>query len=193
MMRSSFVVIVLGAAACGNVKPNTPDAKGSSSIDAPAGAVDAPSSADAPSTPDAPAGTTTFTMDGEWHCSVGVDCEDVYDFDIPASSQVTIAITKVTMASVARTGLFAGNATTGTNLWNSTATDVCAPNNAQDVDLDAGPVTIGAGHYRLTVGRDWGFSGDANGTYTVTFRSSAGLVAKGATADDQASQQAHCQ
>ena len=191
MMRSSFVFLVLGAAACGNVKPSSVDAP-AGAIDAPAGAIDSPVSLPDAGPPDAPAGTTTFTKDGAWNCASGIDCEDVYDFDIPSSSSVNVAITLVTGNSTARTGLFAGTATTGTNKWNNAATDLCSTQNTQDIDLNAGPVTVAAGHYRLTVGRDWGFSAGAAGTYTVTFRSSAGLSAQGATADDQTSNQAHC-
>jgi len=196
-MRSSFVLsalILSGAAACGNVKPTSFDAPGGS-IDAPAGTIDAKLiTPDAPpGTPDAPAGTTSFTKDAAWNCASGVDCEDVYDFDVAASSQVTVAITSVTMSSTPRTGLFKGTTTTGTNLWNNAATDLCSTQNKQDIDLNAGPVTIGPGHYRLTVGRDWGFSASATGTYTVTFHSSTAISAQGATADDQASNQAPCQ
>lgn len=163
-------VVLLGLAACGSVK-GSPDAR-------PADAM-----------PDAVVTQTMYTLDATWSCADSVDCEDVYDFDLPASASVTAKVTAVTGASVPRLGLFKGTGTTGNNVFTNAATDLCG---TQDTELDAGPATVAAGHIRVAVGRDWGASAGSAGTYTITIMSAPGFVPRGPTADDQPSNQAAC-
>lgn len=192
MMRlSPLLIVVLGATACGKVV---------TAADAHTGAIDAPFVADqAPGTPDAsspdasppdaPALGMTFTKANSWNCANSVDCEDVYDFDFAANASVTIKVTNVDGASVARLALFKGTTTSGTNLLNGAAKDICG---AQNTDLSAGPVTLSPAHYRLTVGRDWGQSAGAAGNYTVTVTSSTSFAGGSQTGDDVASAEPHC-
>jgi hypothetical protein len=199
MMRlSSLFLACLGAAACGKVV-NAPDAShvADAPVTADAPIADAPITIDAPvmidaRPPDGATGSTTFTSNSQWSCASLTDCEDVYDFDVAASAKITATISAVTGASTPRLGLFAGTTTTGTDLFTGAAKDLCSASNQQDVDLTGGPVTVAAGHYRLTVGRDWNASAGAAGTYTITITSTVTLSNPTQSADDQASNQPHC-
>jgi hypothetical protein len=177
-MRTLLFALGIAAAGCGNV--NQPGADAATAIDAEGPAPDACVDC-----------TMQFGNDSGWDCPSNVDCVDVYDFETFDANAVTVTVTAVTGSSCPRLALFAGSAATGTNLMNAGTTDVCQL--TQDTDLMVGPVTMGApGHYQLTVGRDWGFSGGAAGTYTVDATFTRPVIAGGQQADDVASSDPPC-
>ena len=102
----------------------------------------------------------TALIDSGWNCGSGENCQDVYDIDLPAGVNLTIAATNITGASVARAAVFEpGVGLDGTNYG-------CGPQNAA---LVAPPVAIGsAGTHRVAIGRDWGYSAGSAGTYTLS-------------------------
>jgi hypothetical protein len=175
-MRITSALLAFALAACGHVN-TTPDA--SHAADA---AVDTSMAADA---------SLTFTMAGAWSCSpTGTDCEDIYDFDVTAASMITVDLTAVTGPSLPRLGLFAGTTTSATNLFTGSSTAACAP--TQDTDYSQGPTLVSPGHYRVTVGRDWGKSVSSDGTYTVKITATNALSNVSQTSNDTASNQGHC-
>jgi hypothetical protein len=127
--------------------------------------------------------TTTFAVSDGWNCASGVSCQDVYDVALAANSDVTIAVTGVTGASVLRLGAFApGVALSEANLLTGLASDrQCVGQNTSDgVTFRA----VSAGVYRIAVARDWGSSAGASGTYVLTVTSTQPLTAGGQTAGD---------
>src|SRR6185503_14808158 len=130
--------------------------------------------------------TTSFTANGGWTCALGVSCQDVYDLVIPANTTVTIAVSNVTGSSVLRLAVFApGVPLTGANLLLGMNRDrMCKGQNASD---SATFQTTAAGVYRLAVGRDWGSSAGASGTYSLAVSATNAFSADGMTSDDVAS------
>jgi hypothetical protein len=130
--------------------------------------------------------TTSLAVSGGWTCSVGVSCQDVYDISFAAGSNVTVAVNAVTGASVLRLAAFApGTALTGANLLTGPASDrQCVGQNVSDSVTFRAPTS---GVYRIAVGRDWGSSAGASGTYTLTVTSSQPIVPGGQTVNDAAS------
>lgn len=132
------------------------------------------------------------SINGGWTCSVGVNCQDVYDFTItgpvPADT-LTVTVSAVTGTSTLRMAVFApGVALSGTNLTNGGVTDRrCFGQNIGDtVGLTNLPAS---GTYRIAVGRDWGLSGGASGTYTLSVSmNTAKLVYLSQTVEDTATQ-----
>ena len=130
--------------------------------------------------------TNTFTIAGGWNCAIGVSCQDVYDFVFPANTSVTIAVSGITGSSVLRLGVFGpGVALSGTNLLTGSNRDrMCAGQNTSDsITFD----TTSAGLYRIAVGRDWGSSAGASGTYSLTVSGNHPFNTHGITANDVAS------
>jgi hypothetical protein len=131
--------------------------------------------------------TNTFTVAGGWNCAFLVNCQDVYDFVFPANTSVTIAVSGITGNSVLRLGVFGpGVALSGTNLLTGSNKDrMCAGQNASDsITFD----TTSAGLYRIAVGRDWGSSAGAAGSYSLTVSGNHQFTAHGITANDVASE-----
>ncbi len=109
----------------------------------------------------------SIAIDGGWDCAIGENCQDVYDFDLPAGVSLSLSATNVTGASVARAAVFApGVALDGTNLLTATNADFgCGP---QNQNLVAPPIdTTVEGTHRVAIGRDWGYSAGSSGTYTL--------------------------
>lgn len=127
--------------------------------------------------------TTTFAVAGGWNCAAGTSCQDVYDITFDATSNVTLAVTAVTGASVLRLGAFApGTALTGANLLTGLSSDrQCV---GQDTSDSVTFRAIAAGVYRIAVARDWGSSAGAGGTYTLTVTSTRPLVPGSQTVSD---------
>ncbi|WP_244280547.1 hypothetical protein [Leptospira saintgironsiae] len=104
-----------------------------------------------------------------WHCSLSINCQNVYSLNLNQADTVTIAVNSVTGDSVVRLALFSGSALNGTNLINGATTDrECGGQNISDTIAVSIP---SAGPYSLAVGRDWGNSADASGTYMLTLSS----------------------
>jgi hypothetical protein len=130
--------------------------------------------------------TTNYQVSSSWSCGSGVDCQDVYDLDLPAGASLVINLTGITGNSVPRLALFGpGSALSGTNLLNDSTNDrECVGQNIND---SVAVVAGAAGVYRLAVGRDWGASAGATGNYTLTVTSSLDFVPLGRTVDNTAS------
>jgi len=124
---------------------------------------------------------------GAWNCSVSQICQDVYDFDLEDGSDVEVIIHTVTGASVPRLALFGpGIPLDGINLFTGTTDDrLCV---GQDMTDTASVTVSGSGTYRLAVGRDWGLSAGASGTYVVDVNTSLPVQPQGQTDDDVTSQ-----
>ena len=129
--------------------------------------------------------TMVTTINAGWNCASGVSCVDVYDFTFAANSDITIAVTAVTGASVLRLGAYNPGVTiSGANLLTGPAADrMCVGQNTSDTVLYR---AVGAGTHRIGIGRDWGSSAGASGTYTLTVSSSAAMTYLGASANDVA-------
>ncbi|MBK9036953.1 MAG: hypothetical protein IPL61_37830 [Myxococcales bacterium] len=132
--------------------------------------------------------TATFTLTAvvvtaSWNCAGGVSCTDLYDITFSADSNVTFAVTAVTGASVLRLGAFnPGVPYTGANLLTGIASDrKCVAQNTSDTVVFK---AVSAGTYRLAVGRDWGSSAGASGTYTLTVSSTGTMTYVGASGND---------
>jgi hypothetical protein len=134
----------------------------------------------------APTGTKSFQVGGTWDCANGVSCQDVYDFNFSAGSTVTFAVTTVTGSSVVRLALFGpGVALDGVNLMMGSANDrQCGGQNESDTVAYA---IATSGSYRLAVGRDWGQSAGAGGSYSLSVTSATSFTAGAQTAEDTAS------
>ena len=102
-----------------------------------------------------------------WACDTGETCQDVYEIDLAAGQTVTVAVTDITGASVPRLALFApGVPLNGTNLFTGSNNDrECVGQNEEDSASATATVT---GTYRFVIGRDWGSSAGADGTYSFT-------------------------
>ena len=176
MRIRSIASFALALAACGHVNTSS----------------DAPLPADAKPVDTAVAvdAQLSFTMNGMWSCTVSIDCEDIYDFDVPAGGSVTAKITAVTNSSATRLALFAGTSTSSTDLFTGDGMAACSI--SQDTDFSQGPTLVSPGHYRLAVGRDSQNSANQSGTYTITIDVTTGLSNVSQTSDDTASNQGHC-
>ncbi|MCL4225096.1 MAG: hypothetical protein KJZ91_11580 [Myxococcales bacterium] len=132
----------------------------------------------------------TYTVSTGWSCGSGVSCQDVFDFTTLVATPVTIAVTSVTGASVVRMALFDGANLNTTNRLNGGLTDRrCVGQNASD---SATSPSLPTGQHRMAIGRDWGQSAGASGTYVVTLTTTnAPLSIAGQTVNDQATQLAN--
>ena len=132
--------------------------------------------------------TSRFETVLGWNCAAGVTCQDVFRLDLEAGMELAISLTQITGLSVPRLALFApGEALSGTNLL--TAADLdrrCVGQNQNDVVTNVAIPT--SGEYLLAVGRDWGLSAGATGTYRLTVDGSAIFDMTGQLANDQATQ-----
>jgi hypothetical protein len=135
----------------------------------------------------------TAVVDSGWDCGSGENCQDVYDIDLPAGVNLTIAATNITGASVARAAVFEpGVGLDGTNLLTGASADYgCGPQNA---DLVTPPVAIAsAGTHQVAIGRDWGYSAGSAGTYTLSIGVDAVLSTTPAqTVDDVNAEAPNC-
>jgi hypothetical protein len=127
---------------------------------------------------------TAFRVLNSWTCADTVNCQDVYDVELAADTEVTLRVTEVTGPSVVRLALYApGEPLGGLNiLTNSTNDRMCALANASDSITST---TTIAGTYRVAVGRDWGYSSGATGTYVLDVKCDLPLAPLGQTVDDQ--------
>lgn len=104
-----------------------------------------------------------------WHCSLSINCQNVYTLNFNQADTVTISVSSVTGDSVVRLAMYSGSTLNGTNLINGATTDrECYGQNISDTIAVSIP---SAGPYSLTVGRDWGNSVDAFGTYSLNLSS----------------------
>jgi hypothetical protein len=129
----------------------------------------------------------TIRVESGWTCANAENCQDVYDIVLEANTELTIRVTQVTGPSVLRLAAYApGVPLGGTNLLNSTTNERrCSLANAADfVVVD----TFDAGTYRVGVGRDWGFSSGANGSYTLDVFTDKPLLLAGQTVNDTQTQ-----
>ncbi|TGM95626.1 hypothetical protein EHR06_18125 [Leptospira dzoumogneensis] len=104
-----------------------------------------------------------------WHCSLSINCQNVYSLNLNQADTVTISVSSITGDSVVRLALYSGSTLNGTNLINGATTDrECGGQNISDTIAVSIP---SAGPYSLAVGRDWGNSADAFGTYSLSLSS----------------------
>lgn len=125
-----------------------------------------------------------LSTSGSWTCANGTSCQDVYELDLEAGAVVTIKVSDLTGSSNARLAAFGPNESLdGNNALLGTNSDhLCA---AQGADDEARFFTDQAGTWRIAIGRDWGRSAGASGSYSVSITSSVefpGTLA--AVADD---------
>lgn len=125
----------------------------------------------------------TFIVTGDWDCANSVSCQDVYDFETIVPTNVTVAVSDLTGNSVPRLAVFDGTDLSSTNRLNQSTSDrECV---GQDTDDSALSGALPLGLHRWAVGRDWGSSAGASGTYTATLTTDdAPLIIVGATSDD---------
>jgi hypothetical protein len=126
----------------------------------------------------------TFRILNSWVCPDATNCQDVYDVVLDAPSDLTITVTKVTGPSVLRLAVYEpGMPLGGTNLLTNTTNErMCSLANSSDSIT----ITISEpGTYRVAVGRDWGASSGANGSYALEVKSDHVLNPIGQTVDDQ--------
>lgn len=99
-------------------------------------------------------------------CHIGQSCQDVYEFDFEADTEMLFDIKNITGSSVIRYAIYApGIDLGGDNLLNETIYEVKCTDKDKSIS-DA--VTIKtAGVYKLTVTRDWGLSSGLSGYYTL--------------------------
>src|SRR5262245_4873934 len=130
-----------------------------------------------------------YSIDGGWTCAVGVSCQDVYDIGLDAGTQLSIAVTSVTGNSVVRLAAFApGVALNGINLLTGGQVDrQCVGQNICDSLVVAASAS---GTYRIAIGRDWGQSAGASGTYHLHLTSDLPFRTPMLTVDNLASQAA---
>ena len=178
-MRTRTLLAVITLAACGKVETPTADAHGTA---------DAHPSADAMPTTDAP--PPTWTNSSGWNCASNTACEDVYDVTFTGDDVLSVVVSGVSSESMARLAVFAGTATTGTNLVTNTGAAACG--SGQGTSISSGAINVSAGTYAIAVGRDWELSAGASGTYTVTVSTTHPFVAPVQNGDDVASNQANC-
>lgn len=127
--------------------------------------------------------TSSFETDGSWACGSGVSCQDVYDVEIEAGSELSITVTNITGASVARLALFApGVGLDGINLLTGSTYDLsCFGQNGDENTVFTVATT---GVYRLAVARDWGQSAGATGSYRIGLVSTIPFLNPVQTLDD---------
>lgn len=128
-----------------------------------------------------------FHVENGWVCADTINCQDVYDFVLAENTALTVTVTQVTGPSVVRLAVYGpGQPLGGTNLLTGTTNErQCAFANAAD---SVTALAIPAGTYRVVIGRDWGFSSGATGTYTLDVTTDKPLTALGQTANDVATQ-----
>lgn len=127
--------------------------------------------------------TTNYQSPGSWEADLGQDCMDVYDFQVPAGTAISITVGDVTGSSVVRLALYGpGLGLGGTNRLTGTAADLQCGGQDETTSLDV--VLTEQGTYRLAVVRDWGSSAGFDGTYDLTVTSDQTVLALGSTAND---------
>ncbi len=172
LLPMSFFILCLGQIACLNAKPVDLDAS-----HAVTGVVlDSSYSAyEASITPQ-----SSIPYSDSWTCAFSTDCQNVYDVNFSQADTLNIAITSVTGTSVARVSVYApGSALSGTNLLNGTTYDQVCPSASyanQDVDVTTSASIPSAGVYRVAIGRDWGNSAGATGTYHLSLTTSSSIM-----------------
>jgi hypothetical protein len=113
---------------------------------------------------------TSHVFGGNWACPSGSACEDIYNVDIPADTDVTLTVLNTT--STIRLGLYEGGnpAVSGSSRNSLTGTFTsdrrCSPRPATDKVTVRVPT---ANRYQLVIGRDpIGSTSDGKGTYNVS-------------------------
>jgi hypothetical protein len=134
-----------------------------------------------------PTEVLSFHVENAWLCADTVNCQDVYDLVLAENTNLTVSVTQVTGPSVVRLAVYEpGIPLGGLNLLTGTSNDRrCALANAADA-VEA--LAVPAGTYRIAIGRDWGFSSGASGTYTLDVTTDKALTPAGQTVNDQATQ-----
>lgn len=124
---------------------------------------------------------------GSWTCLSGQSCQDVYDVQLTAGTELMIDVTDVTGSSVVRLAVFPpGVGLNGNNLLTAGTFDSECEGQNQDVSTSVVATTTGT--YRVAVGRDWGSSAGATGGYNLLLSADPGLDFLGRTVNDQNSQ-----
>jgi hypothetical protein len=134
---------------------------------------------------------SSFTKSLGWTCANGVNCQDVFDFQLTAGTKVSFKVSNVSSGSVVEVALYGpGVALGGTDLFTGDTTELlcggdltsCSNNTAgQDVESFAIPQT---GTYRFAVTRNWSHSCSATGTYDMSVTSASSFQANGQTVED---------
>lgn len=124
-----------------------------------------------------------YFAEGDWSCELAETCMDLYEFDLPELATITIQVEATGGSSVPRLGFYRpGDDLDARNVLSAGFSDrECVGQNGTDTITLR---TAEAGVYTLAVGRDWGSSAGANGTYALSFSSDLPFLALGQTADD---------
>lgn len=132
----------------------------------------------------------SFNVNSGWQATVGLDAQDVYEFEFAAGALVTIDVTGITGTSMCRVALFApGQPLSGTNVLTGTNFDASCGGQDADEVYDEVRITT-SGLHRLAIGRDWGSSAGNNGLYTLGVTSNTGFGVVGQSLNDAQSQAA---
>jgi hypothetical protein len=135
-------------------------------------------------------GIRSFTANLGWTCANGVNCQDVFDFEVTAGSVLTVKVLNVSSGSVAQIALYGpGSALGGINLFTGDTKELRCTSGNSCSDFTAGEhvdsyAATQDGVYRVAVTRDWGTSCGGTGTYRLEVSSSKGFVPDGQTAED---------
>lgn len=134
---------------------------------------------------------TDFTGDFAWSCADGESCQDVFEFQVTAGTQLFIEVTQVSAGSVSQIALYGpGVPLGGTNLLTGTTNElrctVAGDCGGYTAGESVGPVVLAAsGTYRVAVTRDWGFSCANDGTYHLQVTASEPFTPLGQTVQDE--------
>lgn len=113
-------------------------------------------------------------VNGSWSCEEDTTCQDVWEVDLPGSSDVTIKVRDVSGDSVLRLGAFAPNSRPGgVNVLVGRNKDLACW--APDEDAERTFRAPERGTWRIVVGRD-GSSDGMFGAYTLEVESKRGVT-----------------
>jgi hypothetical protein len=94
---------------------------------------------------------TSQELVSNWTCAAGVSCEDLFDFNVPANTRVTMRVTRVTGSSILRLAAFGPNVFNTNNFLTGDRRDWnCNGTNTDTVSF----TSTTAGIYRFAIGRD---------------------------------------
>ncbi|MEZ5004703.1 MAG: hypothetical protein R2730_16860 [Chitinophagales bacterium] len=113
-------------------------------------------------------GQTVYEVSGSWNCSVGEDCQDVYEMEFKVGTQLSIVVDGITGNSVVRLAVYGPNsALGGTNIITGNSKEInCKGQNETESAFNV--KVLDGGVHKIAVTRDWGSSMGASGNYKLS-------------------------
>lgn len=112
-------------------------------------------------------GQTVYEKSGSWDCALSESCQDVYEMNFKVGTQISFSVTDVTGTSVVRLAIYGPNSLLGgTNILTGTTNELECTEQNEDAVVPNITITD-AGVHKVVVGRDWGSSAGASGTYKL--------------------------